>query len=190
MSEPTSAEEGSVLIVEDNEGLADLTDAWLNDVYLVQVAYNGEEALDIVDSTIDIVLLDRRMPGISGDEVLKIIRDQDLQVYVVMVSAVSPGVDIIGMGFDDYITKPVTEAEILEVVERLHKREKYADPIEELVRLLRTKALLEREISNSDLQRNDEYSGLVEQITDRQEQVDIEPGDFEGSDIEAEFADL
>ncbi len=59
------------------------------------------------------------MPGLSGDEVLKRIREQEMGTRVVMVSAVTPDFDVIGVGFDDYITKPVGEAEIRDVVERM-----------------------------------------------------------------------
>lgn len=190
MSDDVSNNAGVVLIVEDNQGLADLMAAWLRNEYHVEVAYNGEEALEIADSTIDVVLLDRRMPGLSGDEVLERIREQEMGTRVVMVSAVTPDFDVIGMGFDDYITKPVEEAEIRDVVERMQTRERYDETVEGLYRLIQTKAVLETEIAESELQTNDEYQRLVEQIADLQEQADVDSAGFEDDDFDAAFRDL
>ncbi|TKX52052.1 response regulator, partial [Halorubrum sp. SS7] len=58
-----------VLVVEDEPDLADLYAAWLGDEYRVRTAYGGREALDQLDETddeVDAILLDRRMPGLSG----------------------------------------------------------------------------------------------------------------------------
>lgn len=190
MSDDASNNAGKVLIVEDNQGLADLMAAWLRDEYPVEVAYNGEEALEIFDSTIDVVLLDRRMPGLSGDEVLERIREQEMGVRVVMVSAVTPDFDVIGMGFDDYMTKPVEEDEIRDVVTRMQTRKRYDETVEDLYRLIQTKAVLETEIAESELQTNDEYRRLVEQIDDLQEQADVDSAGFADDDFEAAFRDL
>lgn len=181
---------GTVLIVEDNQALADLMAGWLRDEYTVEVAYNGEAALEIFDSAIDVVLLDRRMPGLSGDEVLESIREQEMGVRVVMVSAVTPDFDVIGMGFDDYITKPVEEDEIRDVVERMQTRERYDETVDGLYRLLQTKAVLENEIAESELQTHDEYRRLVDQIADLQEQADVASAGFEDDDFDAAFRDL
>jgi DNA-binding response OmpR family regulator len=190
MSDDVSNNAGGVLIVEDNQGLADLMAAWLRDEYPVEVAYNGEAALEIVDSNFDVVLLDRRIPGLSGDEVLKNIRERDLGTRVVMISAVTPDFDVIEMGFEDYITKPVEEAEIRDVVERMQTRERYDETVEDLYRLVQTKVILETEIADSELQTHDGYRRLVDRIADLQEQADVDAACFEGDDFESAFRDL
>ena len=60
-----------VLVVDDDEDLADTCEYWLRDDYDVRVAYGGEDALNQIDETGDVVLLDRRMPKLSGDAVLE-----------------------------------------------------------------------------------------------------------------------
>ena len=79
-----------VLVVEDEPDLADLYATWLKIDYSVRTAYGGEEAVEQLDDEIDVVLLDRRMPGLSGDEVLTKIRERGIDCYVSMVTAVEP----------------------------------------------------------------------------------------------------
>ena len=62
-------ERGAVLVVEDETHLAELYSEYLDDNYDVRTAYGGVEAIEMLASDLDIVLLDRRMPIVSGNEV-------------------------------------------------------------------------------------------------------------------------
>ncbi|MFT4958084.1 MAG: DNA-binding response OmpR family regulator, partial [Halobacteriales archaeon] len=62
--------EARVLIVEDEQRLADLFRRWLEDQYSVRVAMDLAEAGSKLDSSVDIVLLDRRLPAGRGDDLL------------------------------------------------------------------------------------------------------------------------
>jgi CheY-like chemotaxis protein len=92
----------------------------LEDVAEVTLAYSGQEALDLVDEGLvpDVVLLDRHMPGLSGDDVLDALRDRDVRTRVVMVTAIDPGLDILDLPFDDYLCKPVKRADIRAAVDQ------------------------------------------------------------------------
>ncbi|WP_423750819.1 response regulator [Salinirarus marinus] len=68
----------TVLIVEDERALVDLFSNWLSDDFDVRTAYDGEQALAKIDDEVDVVLLDRRMPGLSGDDVLERVRERDI----------------------------------------------------------------------------------------------------------------
>ena len=164
-----------VLVVEDEPDLADLYAAWLGDEYRVRTAYGGREALDQldeVDDAVDAILLDRRMPGLSGDEVLTAVRDRGIDCRVAMVTAVEPDFDILEMGFDDYLVKPVTSETLRETVEGLLRRGEYDSEVQELFSLTSKKAMLESEKSASDLADNDEYQRLTERIDELREQAD------------------
>ncbi|TKX60049.1 response regulator [Halorubrum sp. SS7] len=175
-----------VLVVEDEPDLADLYAAWLGDEYRVRTAYGGREALDQLDEAdnqVDAILLDRRMPGLSGDEVLTAVRDRGIDCRVAMVTAVEPDFDILEMGFDDYLVKPVTSDTLRETVEGLLRRGEYDSEVQELFSLTSKKAMLESEKSANDLADNEEYQRLTERIEELRERAD-ESRDAVASDDE------
>ncbi len=164
-----------VLVVEDEPDLADLYAAWLGDEYRVRTAYGGQEALDELDETddeVDAILLDRRMPGLSGDEVLSAVRDRGIDCRVAMVTAVEPDFDILRMGFDDYLVKPVTSDTLRETVEGLLQRGEYDTEMQELFSLTSKKAMLETEKSATELADNDEYQQLTDRIGELRSEAD------------------
>lgn len=166
-----SAEQPLVLIVEDEPDLADLYATWLRNDYGVRVAYGGREALDKLDDEVDVVLLDRRMPDLSGDEALSEIRDRGFECRVAMVTAVEPDFDIIAMGFDDYLVKPVSREALTETVSNLILRNAYDVGIQDLFSLASKKALLESEKDEAALEENEEYQRLTARLTDRKSVV-------------------
>lgn len=108
-----------VLVVEDDRRLADLYAASLASNYDVRTAYTGEAALDALDFDPDIVLLDRRLPDMSGVDVVEAIQERKLDACIAMVTAADPDFDIIDLGIDDYLVKPVAECELEATVETL-----------------------------------------------------------------------
>ncbi|MFB6256401.1 MAG: response regulator transcription factor [Haloplanus sp.] len=108
-----------MLIVEDETRLADLYAEILGADYDVVTAYSGTEALDVADESVDAVFLDRKMPGLSGGEVLERLRDRGHDYPVAMLTAVRPDWDIAEMGFDDYLLKPVDAQDLHNATERL-----------------------------------------------------------------------
>jgi DNA-binding response OmpR family regulator len=164
--------ETTILIVDDESAVTDVYAAHLEAEYDVRTAYGGSEALEKLDGDVDAVLLDRRMPGMSGDEVLAEIRDEDYDVRVAMVTAVDPDFDILDMGFDDYVVKPVSRDELYETVDRLLTYSTYDDTFQEYFSLVSKRAALETSKSQSALETNEEYQELDERIEDLEENLD------------------
>lgn len=108
----------TVLFVDDEAALADGHAAQLSDRYETRTAYDGRTALDRIDDDVDVVFLDRRMPGPDGEAVLEAIRERGDDCRVVMLTGVEPDADVVEMGYDDYLVKPVGEADLQEAVER------------------------------------------------------------------------
>ncbi|WP_224336909.1 response regulator transcription factor [Haloprofundus halobius] len=168
-----------VLVVEDESDLANLYAAWLDDEYRVRTAYGGHEALSELDEDVDVVLLDRRMPGLSGDEVLSAVRDRGIDCRVAMVTAVEPDFDIVEMGFDDYLVKPITRESLQRTVSNLLLRSEYDDGVRELFALASKKAVLEAEKDESTLAETAEYRQLDDQLSEVRSQLDerLQDGD-------------
>ena len=174
-----------MLVVDDNQAIANTYTAFLSDEYAVRTAYNGKEALEKLDAAVDVVLLDRRMPEVSGDAVLEEIESRQLDCRVVMLTAVDPDFDIIDMGFDEYLVKPIEREELNEVVREMLERATYDDDFRRFLALVSKKATLEEEKSSAELEASDEYAKIKQRLDDRREQVGVDM-----SDLEENFSDV
>src|ERR1700722_8331388 len=116
-----------VLVVEDFEVLADAIATGLRREGLaVDVAGDGIDALEHLAITrYDVVVLDRALPGVHGDEVCRRLAAQRTEARVLMLTAastVSDRVDGLGLGADDYLTKPFDFAELTARIRALGRR--------------------------------------------------------------------
>lgn len=118
-AEAPAQDRPTVLVVEDEESMVGLYRDWLADDHEVLIAGDGEEGLEALSEDVDVVVLDRRMPGMDGDAFLHAMKDEGYRAGVVMVTAVDPEPDIVDLPFDDYMTKPVSEADVLSLVDRM-----------------------------------------------------------------------
>jgi len=164
----TTAEKATVLIVEDQSELADAYTAILSLDYEVKTAYSGDEALELVDETVDVVLLDRRMPGMAGDEVLARLKKQGITAKVAMLTAVEPDTDIVEMPFDDYRTKPINNNELQGLVETLLRWAEYDKHSQRFFRLAAKKKALEA--GGKEL--TEEYTEILAKMKETRKQVD------------------
>ncbi len=167
----------TVLVVDDEHDIADLYARWLEDEYEVLVAHTGREALDALDERVDVVLLDRRIPDVHGDDVLDRINERGLRCQVAMVTAVEPELDIITMGFDDYLVKPVTSDELLDTVATLVARSEYESGLRELFAAVSKRAVLLDQYPAEELADNPEYEALEGQITRDRDRLDALVGE-------------
>ena len=109
--------EEKVLIVDDEKEIRELIRDYLNvEGFEVQMANDGKEAIEKFESdNFDIVILDIMLPKIDGMEILKIIRGKS-NIPVMMLSAKKSDVDKVlglGLGADDYMTKPFSPKELV-----------------------------------------------------------------------------
>ena len=157
----------TVLIVEDQRGLAEAYETVVGMEYETRLATSGHEALEAMDEAVDVVLLDRRMPGMSGDEVLATFTERGFSAMVAMLTAVEPGVDIVEMAFDAYVTKPIDNEELLDLIDTLHQRSEYGERVQQFFSLAGKKSALE-DASKDD---TDEYAQVLTEMQTLHEEV-------------------
>jgi DNA-binding response OmpR family regulator len=168
-----AGEQTRVLVVEDEPELADVYELWLADDYDVQTVYSGEAALQsIADREVDVVLLDRRMPGLSGDEVAHRVDESGCDPQVVMVTAVSPSPEMAALPIDDYLVKPVKRAQLRSTVETAALLRTYDDRVTELVALIARQRTLEAEALADEPETSEELDRLRTRITTLEESID------------------
>jgi two-component system response regulator AdeR len=155
-------ESGTVLVVDDEPHLVGMYAAMLEDVHTVRTATSGEAALDRLSEAVDVILLDRRMPGLSGDEVLEIVRERGYECRVAMVTSVEPDMDIVEMGFDAYVVKPVRQQDLRDFVENLLLRTECSRDTRELLSVTSKLVALESRFDEERLAANETYQHLRE----------------------------
>jgi DNA-binding NtrC family response regulator len=137
-------ERKSVLVVDDEKNIRLTLSRALEGIDVdVTAAVNGEEALAaLADRHIDVVLLDLRMPGMDGIEVLRHVAREFPAIRVIIITAygtVDRAVDAMKLGAVDFIEKPVTPAEVrsrvTELLDRERVREEKARTYEEYLQL-------------------------------------------------------
>jgi DNA-binding response OmpR family regulator len=177
-----------VLVVDDDEEMADLYAGFLADRYAVDVAYDGEAALErLAEGSYDVVLLDRKMPDISGDDVLVTLRDWELDVSVALVTGEQPDPDMLDRGFEDYLIKPISRETLRTTVDELVDSVSQDALWRELSELRVRKNILEVESTAKELRSNDEYhqlSARIDALVARLPDSMVEEAESQGRPVE------
>lgn len=157
MGNTTTATLPNALVVDDEKEVADAYALRLRGLCDVETVYGGREALSIVDEEqIDIVLLDRHMPSMSGDEVLAELNDRGYYGRVIMVTAIDPGFDVLDMPFDDYLCKPVDREDVRAAVGQQCTILGY-ETLGEYFSVESTRRVIEAEIAADEREAHEEY---------------------------------
>ncbi|MEV4641074.1 response regulator transcription factor [Actinoplanes sp. NPDC049548] len=122
-----------ILVVEDHVRLADSVARVLRrEGMAVDVAYDGSAALErTIDTDYDVVVLDRDLPGVHGDEVCRRLMQQPVRTRVLMLTAagtIADRVDGLTLGADDYLPKPFAYPELVARIRALGRRNQPAVP--------------------------------------------------------------
>lgn len=118
-----------ILVVDDEQSICEIVKAYLqkNGYYVFQ-ALSAEKAVDIIrGNTIDLVLTDIKMPGMTGVDLLKWIKDYNSSLPVIMTTGfptLDTAIEALKLGAYDYLTKPFHLEEVIEKISRaIHTRQ-------------------------------------------------------------------
>jgi len=122
----TSPKKGSILIVDDEAIVRESLRDWLKDEYSVTTAETGEEALELIkDYDFDIMLLDMRLTGICGLDVLKEVKGIKPYIKTIIITAypsIDLAVEAIKEGAVDYVVKPIAPDQLERLlIQTIHK---------------------------------------------------------------------
>ncbi len=115
------------MIIEDDQAISKLvSDSLTREGYLITTVFDGEEALEVLtrEKDFDLLLLDLMLPKVDGLECLRAIRQNSI-VPILIMSAKGDDVDKalgLGMGADDYISKPFSMIELIARIKALIRR--------------------------------------------------------------------
>ena len=124
-----------ILVVDDEQMNVELLENYLSKDYDVSVAYDGNEALLIVDKDPpDLIILDIMMPKMNGYEVCNKLKEnpRTMGIPIIMVTALHQKKDkikAIGMFADDFLSKPIDFSELTAKVKSLLRLKEYHDAL-------------------------------------------------------------
>jgi DNA-binding NtrC family response regulator len=147
-----------ILVIDDDSGVRESMERMLHSAgYTVQTAATGEEGLALArGSTYDVILSDMRMPGISGIDVLRRLREQHVDAaFIVMTGfgTVDSAVEAMKLGAVDFVQKPFFREELLMRVRSAADRRQLARQVDLLQRQMRTSDTVDALIGESECMR-------------------------------------
>lgn len=155
-----TGERPHVLVVDDERSVAELYAGWLSEAYEVTTALAGRAAIEAATPDVDVVLLDRRMPGMSGEETLARLCETGVDAQVAMVTAVEPTTDVADLPFDDYLRKPASRERLINLVEQLLQCAASDNEARRHFELAHKLGLLETHLSADELAASETYAEL------------------------------
>ncbi|WGI16726.1 response regulator [Methanonatronarchaeum sp. AMET-Sl] len=165
-----------VLIIEDNPDELELFEEILKQQYEVTTAGDGEKGLEKMSPEIDLVLLDRMMPGLDGGQVLKKIRQNKnpeiSNTPVILLTALDAGLDIIEMDFNDYINKPISPKNLRKKVKETISLSEYDTQIDRYFSTINKIETLKESLDEDILRNNQEYQQLKQKREKHRKEVD------------------
>jgi two-component system NtrC family response regulator len=122
--------QGRILIVDDKANIREVLSAILmEEGYEVAASSNGNQALEEIAKVLpDIIITDIRMPGMDGIDFLKAIKEMDMDIPVVLITAygsIESAVEAIKIGAYDYLTKPINHEKLKIIIQRALEQRKY-----------------------------------------------------------------
>lgn len=117
-----------LMVIEDNPRLSERIKHQLQKFHIVETAFTGDEALQLISSSsFDLVLLDLGLPDMPGVEVCKQLRSISADIPILVVTGVDSTlsrVELLDAGADDYVTKPFDPSELVARIRALARRRK------------------------------------------------------------------
>lgn len=154
----------TILLVDDDPQVLSLFQSVLERDYDVVTADSGEAALDVFDEHVDACIIDRRMQGLTGGDVVQQLREEGFDQPIAMVTAVEPDFDVLDLGFDDYVVKPVSPNDLRNLVESLVLRRRYDEVLREYFSLASKVTALRGTKSPNELAAHDNYGNVVDNL--------------------------
>jgi len=114
---PEDPDPRTVLVAEDDDAFRETVSQWSTiDDWVVQKARDGQAALDGIDGEVDVLVLDRHMPELSGPELIDRLDETPFDGDVLVVSAFEADTDLNEADVDGYLTKPVSRKSFVDAL--------------------------------------------------------------------------
>ena len=176
-----------ILVVDDEEIMRDVIPQLLKNAgYEVIVASDGEEALQLLEENVDLILLDLMLPGMGGLVALEKLLEMDPDAIVVMITAyasVETAVKATKLGAFDFVTKPFQNEELLLVVKNGLEKRQLRDENRQLRKKLEQRFVFEKIVGRSQPMRD--VFELIAQVAPQRSTILIQGESGTGKELVA-----
>lgn len=119
--DPSGSRSYTVLIAEDDDAFRELVTEWsdVDDTWHVREALDGDEVLELVDEDVDVLVLDRRLPELSGAEVIDRLEDTPFDGAILVVSAYEADMQLGEADVAGYVTKPISRETYVQALKQI-----------------------------------------------------------------------
>lgn len=162
----SEVEKFNILVIEDDESQAKMYGRWLEDLHHVETANTGSEALEKLKEETDVVFLDRKLPDMNASEILEAAGKTLENKYVVMLTASEPEMKIIDLDIQEYLTKPVSQDDLEDLLQDIKEHDGKTRKTQRLWSLATKKSLLEDKKRREELEKEDRYNRLKNEINE------------------------
>lgn len=159
-----------VLVVEDETSQRRMYARWLED-YSVKTASNETEIYEKLSEETAVILLDRVLNTKESDKIAEDIKDMFPGIEIIMITAVEPEADIVGLAVDDYLVKPVKKRKIRESIQQSLEKSEKTMKKRKLLSMAAKKAVLDGKPILQDVEK---YEKLTEEIRHLKSELDDE----------------
>ncbi|GEM_PF-3474744 len=168
-------EKKKILIIEDDLDALKLYSEILKRDYEILTAEEGIKGLEIISPQIDLILLDRMLPNMRGEQVLNELRSNEnpeiSNIPVILLTALDADIDVIDLDFDSYLTKPISPEELRREIKEVISVNKYETGLDEYFSLINKKNALIESLGEENLRNNQKFIELSEEISSLEEEL-------------------
>jgi len=155
-------------VVDDEYRFAEAHARMLRDEFAVEVAQGGQAGLEAMSPDIDVLVVDRNMPTLSGEELVAAVNDGEFDCATIMITAVEPDVDIVDLGVDNYLTKPVSSDKLLAAVTEAFEWQSYDETLQDYFALSNKREVLLEE--GSQVAHTEQFAQIESSLIEAAEQ--------------------
>lgn len=177
----------TVLLVTAEQRTAERYAEWLAPQYRTRPADNRQDALDAIDDDTVVVVLGQNLHDTSPQEFLNQSRTAGYDGKVAVVADCQPNIPVIESEVDSFLRAPISESTLLATVDKLVRRIRYENCLDQYASLAMKRAKWETHNPTQELQANERYDALLEDLTRLEAELDGLLSTFEDEDFQAVF---
>lgn len=174
-----------VLLVENDPELVERHAEWLEAEYAVRTAIDGETALERFDADVDVVLLDRQLPDMSGGGLIGRIRTREGDPAIGMLVGREPDRRVRQLDVDEFAVTPLDRGAFQTLAAQLDRRRAVDEAIEAYLSLLDRKHELESRADTADIDADTDYRAVSGELFARRRQLESLLDRLQGADDDA-----